>query len=100
MTPGAEVKYRGLTIGSVKSLEAVGYGKQRMALLLDPAKAGAEPADERLDEREQSFREGALPLEAPSAKPHRRARLGGRYAVGEGGRAEGCTDEDRDAELG
>jgi ABC-type transporter Mla subunit MlaD len=45
LTPGAEVKYRGLTIGSVKSLEAVGYGKQQMALVLDPTKAAALHAD-------------------------------------------------------
>ena len=39
LTPGAEVKFRGLTIGSVKKLESVGYNRQKLTLVLDPRQA-------------------------------------------------------------
>lgn len=45
LAPGGEVKFHGLTIGSVKTLEPAGYGKQRMIIALDPAQARALSAD-------------------------------------------------------
>lgn len=45
LTPGAEVKFRGLTIGSVKTLESVGYNKQKITLALEPRQATALAAD-------------------------------------------------------
>jgi len=45
LTPGAEVKFRGLTIGSVKRLESIGYNRQKLTLVLDPRQAGALKAD-------------------------------------------------------
>lgn len=45
LTPGAEVKFRGLTIGSVGSLETTGYNKQKMTLELEPDQATALAAD-------------------------------------------------------
>lgn len=45
LAPGAEVKYRGLAIGSVKTLEAAGYNKQRMTVVLDPRQARVLRAD-------------------------------------------------------
>jgi hypothetical protein len=45
LTPGAEVKFRGLTIGSVESLQSVGYNKQKITLELEPRQAGALAAD-------------------------------------------------------
>ncbi|MCV7228368.1 MlaD family protein [Mycolicibacterium komossense] len=39
LAPGAEVKYRGMTIGSVKALESAGYNKQKMTVVLDPRQA-------------------------------------------------------------
>lgn len=47
LAPGAEVKFRGLTIGSVKSLESVGYNQQRMTVTLDPEQATALTNDTR-----------------------------------------------------
>jgi ABC-type transporter Mla subunit MlaD len=47
LAPGAEVKYRGLAIGSVKTLEAAGYNKQRMTVVLDPRQAKVLRADTR-----------------------------------------------------
>ncbi len=41
LTPGAEVKFRGLTIGSVKTLQAVGYNKQKITLELEPRQVKA-----------------------------------------------------------
>ena len=45
LTPGAEVKFRGLTIGSVKTLQTVGYNKQKITLELEPRQASALAAD-------------------------------------------------------
>ena len=45
LAPGAEVKYRGLAIGSVKSLESAGYNKQKMTVVLDPRQAKVLTAD-------------------------------------------------------
>jgi hypothetical protein len=45
LTPGAEVKFRGLTIGSVKTLESFGYNKQKMTVELEPAQARALATD-------------------------------------------------------
>ncbi|MCV7379328.1 mammalian cell entry protein [Mycobacterium alsense] len=45
LTPGAEVKFRGLTIGSVKALQSVGYNKQKMTVELEPGQAKALAAD-------------------------------------------------------
>ena len=45
LTPGAEVKFRGLTIGSVKSLQSVGYNKQKITVELEPRQARALAAD-------------------------------------------------------
>ncbi|OHU62299.1 MlaD family protein [Mycobacteroides chelonae] len=47
LAPGAEVKFRGFTIGSVKSLESAGYNKQRMTVILDPEQATALTNDTR-----------------------------------------------------
>jgi ABC-type transporter Mla subunit MlaD len=47
LTPGAEVKFHGLTIGSVKDLKATGYHQQRLTLLLEPGQAKALRADTR-----------------------------------------------------
>ena len=45
LTPGAEVKFRGLTIGSVKTLESVGYNKQKITLELEPRQIKALATD-------------------------------------------------------
>ena len=45
LTPGAEVKFRGLTIGSVKSLQSAGFNKQKITLELEPRQAVALAAD-------------------------------------------------------
>jgi hypothetical protein len=45
LTPGAEVKFRGLTIGSVKTLRTVGYNKQKITLELEPRQAKALAVD-------------------------------------------------------
>jgi hypothetical protein len=45
LTPGAEVKFRGLTIGSVKSLQSVGYNKQKITVELEPRQAKALATD-------------------------------------------------------
>jgi len=45
LAPGAEVKFRGLAIGSVKTLEPAGFNKQRMTVVLDAAQAAALAAD-------------------------------------------------------
>lgn len=45
LTPGAEVKFRGLTIGSVGTLQTTGYNKQKMTLELEPDQAAALAAD-------------------------------------------------------
>ncbi|WP_083149346.1 MlaD family protein [Mycolicibacterium moriokaense] len=45
LTPGAEVKFRGLTIGSVESLQTVGYNKQKITLELEPRQAAVLTAD-------------------------------------------------------
>jgi hypothetical protein len=45
LTPGAEVKFRGLTIGSVEALQSVGYNKQKITLELEPHQATALAAD-------------------------------------------------------
>lgn len=45
LAPGAEVKFHGLAIGSVKELESVGYNRQRMTVLLDPHQARALTTD-------------------------------------------------------
>ncbi|WP_082690659.1 MlaD family protein [Mycobacterium sp. M26] len=45
LTPGAEVKFRGLTIGSVGTLQTTGYNKQKMTLELEPDQATALAAD-------------------------------------------------------
>ncbi|MBI2702228.1 MULTISPECIES: MlaD family protein [Mycobacterium] len=45
LAPGAEVKFHGLAIGSVKELESVGYNRQRMTVVLDPHQAGALTTD-------------------------------------------------------
>ncbi|WP_204081052.1 MlaD family protein [Mycobacterium riyadhense] len=39
LAPGAEVKFHGLAIGSVKTLESTGYHRQTMTVLLDPGQA-------------------------------------------------------------
>jgi hypothetical protein len=45
LTPGAEVKFRGLTIGSVKSLQSAGYNRQKITVELEPRQARALAAD-------------------------------------------------------
>jgi len=45
LTPGAEVKFRGLTIGSVKTLESAGYNRQKITVELEPRQARALAAD-------------------------------------------------------
>lgn len=45
LMPGAEVKFRGLTIGAVTSLESRGHSSQRMTVELDPRQAKALTAD-------------------------------------------------------
>ncbi|OBI41458.1 MlaD family protein [Mycobacterium sp. E796] len=45
LTPGAEVKFRGLTIGSVKTLQSVGYNRQKITVELEPRQAKALAAD-------------------------------------------------------
>jgi phospholipid/cholesterol/gamma-HCH transport system substrate-binding protein len=45
LTPGAEVKFRGLTIGSVKTLQSVGYNKQKITVELEPRQAKALATD-------------------------------------------------------
>lgn len=45
LTPGAEVKFHGLAIGTVQSLQPAGYNKQRMTVELDPRQATALTAD-------------------------------------------------------
>ncbi|BBX75954.1 MCE family protein [Mycobacterium shinjukuense] len=45
LAPGAEVKFHGLAIGSVKTLESTGYNRQTMTVLLDPRQAKALTAD-------------------------------------------------------
>jgi hypothetical protein len=45
LTPGAEVKFRGLTIGSVKTLQSAGFNKQQITLELEPRQAAALAAD-------------------------------------------------------
>ncbi|KAA1251627.1 MCE family protein [Mycobacterium simiae] len=45
LAPGAEVKFHGLAIGSVKTLESTGYNKQQMTVLLDPRQARALTVD-------------------------------------------------------
>ena len=45
LTPGAEVKFRGLTIGSVKALQSAGYNKQKITVELEPRQARALAAD-------------------------------------------------------
>jgi hypothetical protein len=45
LTPGAEVKFRGLTIGSVKTLQSVGYDKQKITVELEPRQAKALAVD-------------------------------------------------------
>lgn len=45
LTPGAEVKFRGLTIGSVKTLQSAGYNKQKITLELEPRQAAALATD-------------------------------------------------------
>ncbi|MEB3031983.1 MlaD family protein [[Mycobacterium] nativiensis] len=45
LAPGAEVKFHGLAIGSVKTLDSIGYNKQKMTVELDPRQARALTAD-------------------------------------------------------
>ncbi|OBI91432.1 MlaD family protein [Mycobacterium sp. 1245805.9] len=45
LTPGAEVKFRGLTIGSVKTLQSVGYNRQKITVELEPRQARALASD-------------------------------------------------------
>jgi hypothetical protein len=45
LTPGAEVKFRGLTIGSVKTLESAGFNRQKITVELEPHQARALAAD-------------------------------------------------------
>jgi MlaD protein len=45
LTPGAEVKFRGLTIGSVKTLQSAGYNRQKITVELEPQQARALAAD-------------------------------------------------------
>jgi phospholipid/cholesterol/gamma-HCH transport system substrate-binding protein len=40
LTPGSEVKFRGLSIGTVDNIETVGFGRQRLQLEIDPSQAG------------------------------------------------------------
>lgn len=47
LAPGAEVKFRGFPIGTVKSLASTGYNRQRMIVELDPRQANALTADTR-----------------------------------------------------
>ncbi|QLY27679.1 MlaD family protein [Nocardia huaxiensis] len=41
LAPGAEVKFRGFAIGTVKAVDTVGYGHQRIELEIDRKQAGA-----------------------------------------------------------
>jgi ABC-type transporter Mla subunit MlaD len=45
LMPGAEVKFHGLAIGTVKTLESAGYNRQRMTVELDPRQAKGLTAD-------------------------------------------------------
>lgn len=45
LMPGAEVKFHGLAIGTVKTLESTGYNRQRMTVELDPQQAKALTSD-------------------------------------------------------
>lgn len=45
LAPGAEVKFHGMAIGSVKQLETIGYNKQKMTVLLDARQAKVLTAD-------------------------------------------------------
>lgn len=45
LAPGAEVKFRGLAIGTVSSLRSAGYNKQTMTVTLNPRQAQALTAD-------------------------------------------------------
>jgi hypothetical protein len=45
LTPGAEVKFRGLTIGSVKTLQSAGFNKQMITVEREPRQARALAAD-------------------------------------------------------
>ncbi|MGV0635019.1 MlaD family protein [Mycolicibacillus trivialis] len=47
LAPGAEVKFRGLPIGTVKSLESTGFNQQRMQVELDPRQAHVLATDTR-----------------------------------------------------
>lgn len=40
LTPGSEVKFRGLSIGTVDHIETIGFGHQRLELEIDPSQAG------------------------------------------------------------
>ncbi|WP_032380302.1 MlaD family protein [Rhodococcoides fascians] len=40
LTPGSEVKFRGVSIGTVDNIETVGFGRQRLQLEIDPSQAG------------------------------------------------------------
>lgn len=40
LTPGADVKFRGLSIGTVSAIDTIGFGRQQIALKLDPHQAG------------------------------------------------------------
>lgn len=45
LAPGAEVKFHGLSIGSVQALESIGYNQQKMTVALDPGQAAALTTD-------------------------------------------------------
>jgi ABC-type transporter Mla subunit MlaD len=45
LAPGADVKFHGMAIGSVKQLQSIGYNKQKMTVLLDPRQAKVLTAD-------------------------------------------------------
>lgn len=40
LAPGAEVKFRGLSIGTVDEIDTIGFGRQRLALSIDGTQAG------------------------------------------------------------
>jgi hypothetical protein len=74
LTPGAEVKFRGLTIGSVKTLQSVGYNRQKITVELEPRQARALAADTTANfMSSNTFGLAAVELVSSGAGPRLRA---------------------------
>jgi phospholipid/cholesterol/gamma-HCH transport system substrate-binding protein len=74
LTPGAEVKFRGLTIGSVKTLQSAGYNKQKITVELEPQQARALAADTTANfMSSNTFGLAAVELVSSGAGPRLRA---------------------------